>query len=313
MRVDNTKALVVGSAGALMLGLWWAVHRAPAPVGEHSAASSEAVPVQHLVLLRPAIDRGAATSVAAPSSVAVVEQPTNGRPAVQRPLWVEVLLTNGAATIPYDQLVAQPLSEQALDSLARRYGELPARPFRNRFGIARALAYVGDERVVGLFRETLFNEHQAVRFPQAEPHPVTGLVVLMGHLASRSDTALDFLRLGLEEDCWQSNVTWTIEGASPAGLLVDSTIRALALSGREEAWSLVLETRHSADAAYIKHHSSAMLDAAVWWATIRDHGRAHAATRTFQDDLEQHLRWAKTPEGMGWRRWAARVQGREEP
>ena len=60
-----------------------------------------------------------------------------------RPGWVEVLLTNGAAEIPYPVLHAQPVGRDVVDVLLKRFDELPALPFRNKLGIAQALADVG--------------------------------------------------------------------------------------------------------------------------------------------------------------------------
>lgn len=313
MKANLAKPLVAGFLGVLVLGIWWAARRSPASPSPPPDRPVEAEPIPPAPLPHAVVTSAVAVDVSRINGQGATASTRDVSPTPQRPAWVDLLLTNGATQIPYAQLVALPISKDALDSLLRRFTELPALPFTNKFGIAQALAYVADERVVDLYQRTLFKDYQGLRLTQADADLITGLVVLMGHLASRYDEALDFLRPGLDEAYWRSNVTWTIEGDSPAGSLVASSIRGLALCGKQEGWDVVLQKRQTASPEYLKRYAGSMVDAAAWWAAIRDHGRDYLAGKKDRAGMDLFVQWASTKEGLEWRRWAARINGTPEP
>lgn len=72
--------------------------------------------------------------------------PTESR--LPRPVWVDRLLRDPTTRIPYPELVAQPVGRDIVDALLKRFDELPALPFTNKFPLAQALAVVGDERAL---------------------------------------------------------------------------------------------------------------------------------------------------------------------
>ena len=234
-----------------------------------------------------------------------------------RPAWVELLLTNGAASVPYQETATA--SPEVVSELLSRYETLPAIPFTNRAGIARALGFYGDERVVAMFRRTLIHDYRGLSLSEADGDLLCGLVVLMGHLAARYDSAFDFLGPGLEESYWSTNVTWRIartspmrdvDGDSPVRELVRCTIHALALSARDDAWQLVLERKRTSGPAYLSSYAGEMVDSAARRRVLLDQGRSYLMTNS---GWELFARWAQTPEGLEWRRWSARIKGVPEP
>lgn len=311
MKAKYSKIVAVVFLGGVLGTVWWATRRLPPWNYPPQDELSQTVP--HLQTSPQ--ENAACVSTATtwtPTSGLESGVKTAGSPVALTPAWVELLLSNGALKIPYTLITAQPVSKETIDRLLRRYAELPALPFTNKMGIAQALAYIGDERVIDLFSQTLFEDCQGLRLSEEDAELIAGLLVLMGHLAARYDCALDFLRPGLEEAYWLSNITWTIEGVSPAGLLVVQTIRGLGFSSREKGMDLLLHKRQTADQGYLRNYAPSIKEAIAWWYIIRQLGRANIPTNA-HSQLALLVNWSRTKEGQAWEQWMAEIRAGRQP
>jgi hypothetical protein len=207
-------------------------------------------------------------------------------------------------------LLAQPVGRDVVDVLLKRFDELPALPFRNKLGIAQALADVGDSRVGDRFRRALFEDYRGQYLTHDDGLALCSLVSLRGHVARRHPEALALLRQGLNEEFWETQIPWWWEqGDIPMPLqeiLVVSAISGLARSGRDEAWEWVLEKKRENNPRYLERYAKFMVEAAAERRYLLDHGPAFPPTEQF---IDYFFRWARTPEGREWRRWRAQILG----
>lgn len=303
--------LLAGTMTLVAVGLLiWLGHR----LNEHSPAPASGAGWE---TQRPTIavaEPGRAIPIYPASAGGLSSPPTAAGPTephLPRPAWVDRLLRDPATRVPYPELVAQPVGRDIVDALLKRFDELPALPFTNKFPLAQALAVVGDERVLRLFQRVLFEDYRGQRLEVNDGLHLSSLLVLTGHLAARYPQALALLRDGLNEEFWATNITWSMDDVyPPSQTLVNSSILGLAMTGRDDAWEWVLAMKREGDQEYLDRHASRMVDAATARRYLLDYGRAYLATNS---SWKLFLRWADTPEGKEWRAWAARIHGLPPP
>jgi hypothetical protein len=225
--------------------------------------------------------------------------------------YVDRLLAEGREIVPYaDQT---PVNSNDIGMLVARYHEIPS--VTNKWGITAALAYRGDGRIVDLFWNTLTQEYAGRRFSDSlqetsEAIQLATLMSFLGYQATRSERALDLLTNGIQPSFWQTNVTWSVHGQPASYYLVGASIKGLALSGRGDAWQVVLDLKTNAAASYLKQYSGAMVDAAFYHYRLVNRRVGHSTNKNPLADL---LAWEEnTPDGLAWQQWHDKVLGVDE-
>ena len=204
----------------------------------------------------------------------------------------------------------KPLSPELEAELIGYYRSLPS--ITNKLGLAWGLAGAGGEASVELLIYSLTQEYAGRRFDYVGEGVQLGLLArFLGLAAAHSERAYQFLRDGLNPAFWSTNATWSAPFFDPSSALPEDCISGLAISGRDDAWQLILDLKDSVDTNYIRHVSGSICGAAYYRAMIAEMGRIE-----FLDNLwctEASIRrvgeWWKTPAGKEWHEWMERVQG----
>lgn len=250
-------------------------------------------------------------------AVIALGQDQNVQPAVPAPAtpsgstnlphaaYVDRLLADGRLIIPYAGRT--PLNSNDIGILITRYREIPS--VTNKWGIALALAWRGDERVVDLFWDAVTKERNGRDFPDTsqgftEGVQTASLMYLMGVAAARSERAFTLLPNGVNLAFWETNATWQVAGEPAARFLVESCINELAASQRADAWQVVLDLKAKADPAYLRKYSGAMVDAACLHHRLAVGGWPYVYTS--KTSLAE---WGQSAEGRAWVEWDRRVSG----
>lgn len=109
--------------------------------------------------------------------------------------------------------------------------------------LTRVLGVVGNEETVRLFVRCLLNEQAGKSFKEEDtqigrdPEVVLWTTVTsLGVLASRHDSAFEFLKRAIRPEYWSAAINWQSQfGDSNVGLMTDWAIQALGNTGRAEA------------------------------------------------------------------------------
>ena len=291
-------ALVAGS-------LWLRLHRGSS-VANTKTSTGQGAASPASSGLPPSLDRAgnrpkAATTQALGSSDKV--QP-NARPA-----WVEALFRDPTRRPRLADM--KPLSPELEADLIAYYRRLPS--ITNKLGLAGALAYAGGEASVDLLIYSLTQEYAG---PSSEsPREVAlvtgGLPRYLGLAAAHSERAYQFLRDGLNPSFWTTNSPWSKPSLEPSYALPQACIAGLVISGRDDAWQMVLNLKYNPDANYVRNVCGAICDAAFEHAMMAEMGREEFLDNPLEpsDSIHRMRQWWKTPAGKEWHDWMERVQG----
>lgn len=184
------------------------------------------------------------------------------------------------------------------------------------------LAFVGGDASVATLRHTLTDEFAGKRLTGGgkeysnQASMIQNMILAIGFLAARNDKAFELLKEGTDPWFWQKNVRWESRyGSDSFGIMAGRCIQALGISGRKEVPE-ILDTLskerliNEPDPAPFKRTlSGSVVDAAFYFAVIRDEGRNSLYAELFDnhsDLLDEHGRrqqWRATAEGKRWSEW----------
>ena len=111
-----------------------------------------------------------------------------------------------------------------------------------RSGLVWVLAHVGSEETAKAFIFTLTQEFKGAKLVAdeggtrgSEAGVMQTIVDCMGLLATRSDTAWEYVKQGTEPSYWQQSVSWTSStGGEIYGLLAASAIQSVGMANRPD-------------------------------------------------------------------------------
>jgi len=102
-----------------------------------------------------------------------------------------------------------------------------------RLAVTYALALVGADEALELFKRTLTNDYYGRKLAPGEISVLANTVTALGFVARRSDSAYEFLKQGTDPLFWKRTVSWPTY-ADTFGYLTSQSIGALGLSGRPD-------------------------------------------------------------------------------
>jgi hypothetical protein len=220
---------------------------------------------------------------------------------------VDRLLADGGKGVPYADVMH--LHTNDVRVLIERYRSISC--ITNKLGIAAALAWQRDDRIVDLYWNTLTKEYanrdfQDNRQDTYEWFGVIHLVELLGFQAAHSERAYALLTNGVRQRFWQTNVSWTIERRPASDVLVRESIVGLALSGRVDAWGLIEKLKQTPDELYLRKFGGAMVDAAHVHYLFSQGGMEYVLGHRTLTDM---LRWNRdTVDGRAWDEWDRKIR-----
>jgi len=183
--------------------------------------------------------------------------------------------------------------------------------------IARVLAHIGDERVLGLLTNPLTREYMGRQLTHREGQDLGQVAECLGFLARRYDSAFDFLKQGIDPAFWSQQPGPSGAYVSMRGFAADC-LRGLAMSRRPEVQTILDTIRAESTPAVARNRSSSLVTAAYSYRMQQQYGDAWDNGEVyrvgdFEADMRRFEDWSKTPEGLDWRRWSRKAQGIPEP
>ncbi len=190
------------------------------------------------------------------------------------------------------------------------------------------LAFVGGDASVEALRHMMTDEFAGRKLTGGEESSneagmLQDTLFAVGVMAARNQKAFELLKQGTDPWFWQKNVSWESRyGPDNYGIMAGRCIQGLGISGRKEVPEILeaLSKRrllNEPDPAPFKRTlCGEMVDAAFYFAVIRDEGRDALYGRLFTDSGDtldpdgRRERWSATPEGKRWREWYAEFSKR---
>lgn len=119
----------------------------------------------------------------------------------------------------------------------------------DRLELTRVLGVMGNEETVRLFIRCVLEEQNGKIFTEQDAQVgrnqelvLWSTVTSLGMLASRSDTAFDFLKRTIRPEYWSAAINWQSHyGDDSVGLMTNWAIQALGNTGRQEARLILTE------------------------------------------------------------------------
>jgi hypothetical protein len=249
----------------------------------------------------PAPPVGATTSAAPATAAGPALTP------LPRPGWVEALYCE--PTRRPRLAVMTPLSLDLEAELIAYYRSLPS--ITNKLGLAGVLAHAGGEASVELLIHSLTREYGGRRLTSWEAVQLCILARLLGLAAAHSDRAYEFLVQGVNPGFWTTNITWTAENPGISERLPGECIMGLGLSGREDAWQVILHLKNQPVTRYLKRVATDICDAAFSRAMMAEMGREAFIDKLWftEASICRIQEWSETPEGREWKNWLAQIRG----
>jgi len=208
------------------------------------------------------------------------------------------------------------LTEQDKELLVKLYRQTTN--VLDRLAITWALAYVGDEEVVELFKESLLHQFAGrkltVGFPDKtdEENVLFDTVRALGLLATKYDSAYSFLKQGTDPWFWKANVAWSSNrGRDTVGILTGESIAAMGLSDKPETVNVInglksmdLINRTGADDRKARNFAGAVVQAAFYYDVIQRHGM-DCFRKNFVGEERGRLweEWKSSDTGKQWQEW----------
>ena len=183
--------------------------------------------------------------------------------------------------------------------------------------IARVLAHIGDEQVVGLLTNALARERVGRDLTRYERGSFGQVAESLGFLARRYDSAFSFLMQGIEPAFWARH-SGSSEAAATAIDFSEDCLRGLAVSRRPEVPAIFESVRGGSIGMGARGLPGSLVDAVYSYRMQQQYGDAWDNGEVYRpNDFDAHMRifreWGQTPEGRDWRRWSASVRGLPEP
>jgi len=184
--------------------------------------------------------------------------------------------------------------------------------------IVWALGAAGDTNAVIPFIYSLTNDYRGRRltsgWPEAsnEEQTLFDTVKVLGVLSRQSDIAYDFVTNGTDPWFWKRTVTWnSTNGRDTVGVLTDSSIQAVGLSGRDDSFKFIEDlkakdmiNRTGDRIEGARNFNGAVVDAAFYNSYIRREGYEKFRARFFAAGfMEEFENWTRTDEGKTWQVW----------
>ena len=191
-----------------------------------------------------------------------------------------------------------------------------------RHSLTWALAFVGNEESVQMFKQALTQDFAGKRLTGMGPGETTDeeyvlfhTVQALGHLAAKYDSAYDFIKQA-DISFWEANAQWESKrGFDTVGSVRAFSIHALGLSGRPEVPELLekmksdnLVYRSETDSSSFRGLDGSVVQAAFYYDTIQTRGRDFLCENL---ELEPRFKlfkaWSETESGKKWRAWSKQV------
>jgi hypothetical protein len=224
---------------------------------------------------------------------------------------------------PADHLTGSALSVlQSSDQplLLQLYRNTPA--LAGRRVLTWALAWIGNDEVVDVFKESLFKTYAGRTLrnaPRAEEEFVLHVTIIgLGFLAPEQDSAFEVVRDGIDPRYWKERVPWQSDaGTDSYAQLAINSLQALGLSGRPEVGPLLekLKTANLSNPTEpIRTHpgdlAGGVADAAFAYNISSTRGLAFSKANYFGDQAEQLLKeWYQSESGRAWTAWYRQRRG----
>ena len=186
------------------------------------------------------------------------------------------------------------------------------------------LGYIGSDRAVEVLKHALTDEFKGRMLTGGngtettdEAHIMCETVQALGLAAMKNEAAFNFVKQGTDPWFWKRTIGWTSSNkADDYGMLASDAIVATAQSGRKEVPTILEELSkqplmNTTDPRpYRRNLSGAVVDAAFFYAVIRDQGREAymgmfltSEGEGIYDDGNRYAKWSATPEGQKWGEW----------
>ena len=305
MKTKQLLMLTVAVLLALVAGwLWLRLHQGSS-VAEAKTSTGQGAASPASSGLPPSLDRAGNQPKAATTQTA--DRADKIQPNA-RPAWVEALFRDPTRRPRLADM--KPLSPELEAELIAYYRSLPS--ITNKLGLAGALAYAGGEASVDLLIYSLTREYEGRRFKLiGEGVQLAWLTRYLGLAAAHSERAYQFLCEGLNPAFWTTNATWSAPYFDPVGRLPGLCIDGLSVSGRDDAWELLLKLKTNPGAINVVTLSGHLCDAAFDRAMMAEMGREKFLDNFWltEASIRRMREWWKTPAGKEWHEWMERVQG----
>jgi hypothetical protein len=194
----------------------------------------------------------------------------------------------------------------------------------DRIGLMWALALSEDERVVGLFKNTLFNEFngQKIRDPGGieydDEYVMIFTVFGFGFLGRQNDQAYELIKSGTNPDFWKQNIKWTTSDTGDSlGVLTAMCIHALGITERPDVPQILEDLKKSplintADPDIMaRTFDGDLLQAAFYRSLVKERGMDGFKKWLFRppsdifDEDGSWGKWCSSPDGQQWVKWKA--------
>ncbi len=227
----STKRHLSGASIAVVLvGLWWTYRHEPVRSERDEPASSSSQS-----------NRSAIAAIGRPPAIKV-SQTISDRPGTTNAISATALLLGQATqSLDLSYEVFSKFTPSEVDYLNQCYRSRTN--LLDRKDLTRVLCVIGNEETVQLFIRCLLDEQAGKVFREEDselgrdPEVVLwSTITSLGVLASRHDSAFNFLKGAIRPEYWSAAINWQSQyGDDNVGLVTNWSIQALGNTGRAEA------------------------------------------------------------------------------
>jgi hypothetical protein len=207
-----------------------------------------------------------------------------------------------------------PLTAADQTALVKAYNERTN--LVDRESLIWALAYIGNEEVFPLLKNTMETEFAGRNLTEREKNVMQNIPLALGLLARRSLRAKNYLKQGINPTFWTNCISWkTRDTPDTMGILAGNSIGGLAHCGSSEVPIILailktLSLHNEVDPEPgARSLDGALVDAAFHYGMIRDKGMESYDQYYFSPPRDAispddpFEKWLRTPEGKEWDKW----------
>lgn len=185
------------------------------------------------------------------------------------------------------------------------------------YALARRLATNSNERIVSAFCQVLTNTYNGAQLTRSQADKLSAVAGMMGPLARKYDSGLEFLTVAIEPEYWRSWCKWksAYTEQEQTRMLVSMCLISLGSSGRPEAQAILDEYRNGKRDAKSMSLAGSVVDAAFALARAKERDPLSTTSQRHQNGEElvtRFQRWITTPEGQAWWSWSQSEGGLTE-